>query len=157
MKHRFLIGGVAAVMLAASSLVLHAHGDSAAEHAVEVRQSIMTLVADNFGPLAGMVQGKIPWDNSEFHKRASDINAVTSIDLLRGYIPDSHHSGTAAKAKIWDNMDDFRDKMETLRTEVVKLAKVSAGGDQEAMTAQFKETANACKGCHEEYKNKEKN
>lgn len=157
MKYLFFVGGLSALVLVTGSTLLNAHSDDRIAHAVEVRQSVMTLLGDNFGTMAAMVQGKIPWDAKQFTNRANDLGAVTSIDLMRGYIPDSHHSGTAAKPEIWEDMEKFTEMMQSLSAESAKLAEVSKSGDSEAMKAQFMETANACKGCHEEFKNKEKN
>lgn len=127
------------------------------ETAIEIRQSSMVLIRDNFGTMVAMAKGEIPWSDEVYQARAADLKAITSIDLMRGYIPGSFAAGTRAKPKVMKNLNEFEDMMKALSIESAKLAAVSQGGDKGAIMAQFKETAGTCKQCHKKYKNKEKN
>ena len=57
-----------------------------------------------------------------------------------------------AKPAIWENPDDFAEKLAAFRTEAAALAVAAKTGDQAAATAQFKKTGGTCKACHDEYK-----
>jgi cytochrome c556 len=122
------------------------------EAAIAYRQSAYTLVGWNFGPIAQMVRGKTPWDAADFAKRAERI-AFLAPQLLEGF-PEGSATGadTEAKPEIWKNMDDFKSKMDDLVKQSKLLADVAKGGDEAKMKEQFKQTAGACKACHDKYR-----
>jgi cytochrome c556 len=122
------------------------------EDAIKYRQSAMFLVGQNFGPLAAMAQGKIPYDKDAAIKHAEIVAFVSKLPL-RGFQPGTDMGGdTKAKPEIWENMDDFKAKLEKMQQETAKLPEVA--GDFNALKAQVGETGKACKACHDKYKNK---
>jgi len=122
------------------------------EDAIKYRQSAMFLVGQNFGPLAAMAQGKIPYDKDAAIKHAEIVAFVSKLPL-RGFQPGTDMGGdTKAKSEIWENMDDFKAKLEKMQQETAKLPEVA--GDFNALKAQVGETGKACKACHDKYKNK---
>jgi cytochrome c556 len=124
------------------------------EDAIKYRQSAMFLVGQNFGPLAAMAQGKIPYDKDAAIKYAEIVGFVSKLPL-RGFQPGTDTGGdTKAKPEIWENMDDFKSKLEKMQQETAKLPEVAQNGDFNALKAQVGETGKACKGCHDKYKNK---
>ena len=125
------------------------------EAAIHYRQSVYTMIGWNFMPLAQMVKGKIAFDAAEFSKHADRI-AFLAPQLLEGF-PAGSDSGakTEAKPDIWQNMDDFKTKMDELVRQSKTLADVSKTGDESKMKEQFKKTAGACKSCHDKYRNED--
>ncbi len=124
------------------------------EDAIKYRQSAMFLVGQNFGPLAAMAQAKIPYDK-DAAVMSADIVAFVSRLPLRGFQPGTDTGGnTKAKPEIWENMDDFKAKLEKMQQETAKLAEVAQSGDFNALKAQVGETGKACKACHDKYRNK---
>jgi cytochrome c556 len=122
------------------------------EDAIKYRQSAMFLVGQNFGPLAAMAQGKMPYDKDAAIKYAEIVAFVSKLPL-RGFQPGTDMGGeTKAKPEIWENMDDFKAKLEKMQQETAKLPEVA--GDFNALKAQVGETGKACKACHDKYKNK---
>lgn len=118
------------------------------------RQSFFALVAANFGPMAAMVKGEMPWDESKMKDLAGDLQSLSELDVLRGFAPGSDKGTTRAKPEIWENMDDFETKMEDLWAAIDKLEDAAEGGDREAIAASVADTGKACKACHDEYKSK---
>lgn len=125
------------------------------EAAIAYRQGAYTMIGWNFGPLAQMVRGKTPWDAADFARRAERI-AFLAPQLLEGF-PEGSATGasTDAKPEIWKNMDDFKSKMDDLVKQSKLLADIAKGGDEAKMKEQFKQTAGACKACHEKYRNED--
>jgi cytochrome c556 len=81
------------------------------EDVIHYRQSAMTLIGWNFGPLAAMVKGKIPFDAAEFFKRADRIESLAP-QVLEGFAKGSDKGAqTDAKADIWTHYDDFHTKV----------------------------------------------
>jgi cytochrome c556 len=149
---RFTLIFAIAITLASASVAIAAVKPEAAIH---YRQSAYTLVGWNFGPLAQMVRGKTPWDAADFARRAERV-ATLAPQLLEGF-PEGSATGadTEAKPEIWKNMDDFKSKMDDLVKQSRLLADVAKGGDEAKMKDQFKQTAGACKACHDKYRNED--
>ncbi|HBO13832.1 MAG TPA: cytochrome C [Halieaceae bacterium] len=150
---RTLAAAAVAASVAAAPLV-SAHLDSD-EPLQSYRKSYFTLVAMNFGPIADMVKGDIPWDLEMLEGWADDLEDVTELNLLRGFAPGSDKGTTRAKPAIWDNMDDFEAKLADLREAAEALDEAAEGGDRAAIAEAVKATGGACKACHDEYKSKD--
>lgn len=125
------------------------------EAAINYRQSVYNVIGWNFGPLAQMMKGKTPWDATAFARHADRI-AFLAPQLLEGF-PEGSDKGadTEAKPEIWKHMDDFKVKMDDFVKQSRLLADVAKGGDEAKMKEQFKQTAGACKACHDKYRKEE--
>jgi cytochrome c556 len=102
--------------------------------------------------------------SDEIRKDASDKAAMASdaakLKALAADLPTWFPKGsgpetglpTAAKPEIWMDADGFAAAAAKLQDETAKLATVSTGGDADAIKAQFRATAAACKNCHDKYR-----
>jgi cytochrome c556 len=146
-------GLFAAIAVATSvAAMAHAAGPSPAERAVAYRQGVYHAIGWNFGPMAGMVKGELPFDAKVFALRAERVAFLSTLPL-EGFIPNSVVGKTDAKPEIWDNMDDFKSKMQTFETESGKLAEVAKTASAvDAVKPQFGKVGQACKSCHDKYK-----
>ena len=145
---------VLAVLAVAVGAAVSAWAQMKPEDAIKYRQSAMFLVGQNFGPLAAMAQAKIPYDKDAAIKHA-DIVAFVSRLPLQGFQPGTDTGGnTKAKPEIWENMEDFKAKLEKMQQETAQLAEVAQSGDFNALKARVGETGKACKACHDKYRNK---
>ena len=59
---------------------------------------------------------------------------------------------TAAKAEVWSDAAGFASAVTKLQQETAKLQQTATGGDLDAIKAQFRATAGACKNCHDQYR-----
>ncbi|MBC7161382.1 c-type cytochrome [Immundisolibacter sp.] len=142
----------AAVLFTVTAVAHGAAEPTPAERAVGYRQAVFHVIAGNFGPMAGMVKGEIPFDAKAFALRAERVAFLSTLPL-EGFIPDSRVGKTEAKQEIWDNMDDFKAKMETFQTEAAKLAEAAKTASAvDALKPQFGKVGQACKDCHDKYK-----
>jgi cytochrome c556 len=123
------------------------------EDVIKYRRSVMNVIGWNFGPMAAMVQDKIPFNKEVFARNAGRVAAMSKMPL-EGFIPGTEKGETKAKPELWQNFDDFKSKLEKMQGEADKLAEVAKGGDEAAMRAQFGATGKACKACHDEYRAK---
>ena len=140
---------VAGVLLAAGTT---AQAETDAEKAVEYRKAVFHAMGHNFHPMADMVKGKIEFDAEEFATRAERVAQLAHMPLEGFPEGTADVGGSEAKPGIWDNWEDFTDKLETLQEKSAALAKVADGGDMEAIKPKFMATGKACKSCHDEYK-----
>lgn len=151
MKRKTALFCAAAAAMSAVALA-HAAGPSPAERAVAYRQGVYHAIAWNFGPMAGMVKGEMPFDANAFALKSERVAYLSALPL-EGFIPDSLVGKSEAKPEIWDNMDDFKAKMQTFETEAVKLAEAAKTATAvDALKPQFGKVGQACKDCHDKYK-----
>jgi len=150
-KRKTALFCAAAAAMSAVALA-HAAGPSPAERAVAYRQGVYHAIAWNFGPMAGMVKGEMPFDANAFALRSERVAYLSALPL-EGFIPDSLVGKSEAKPEIWDNMDDFKAKMQTFETEAVKLAEAAKTATAvDALKPQFGKVGQSCKDCHDKYK-----
>lgn len=147
----------AAFVVSAAIAALMIGGASAQakpEDAIAYRQGVYKIMGWNFGPMAGMMKGEIPYDKDAFVKRAANVAAVAPL-ALEGFGPGTDKGApTKAKPEIWSKMDDFKSKMAKTNEEVTKLAAIAKTGTQDEIKKQFGATGGSCKACHDDYKNK---
>ena len=67
-------------------------------------------------------------------------------------MPKSAGVKTAAKAEIWTDAAGFTAAVSKLQDETAKLQTVATAGDIDAIKAQARATAGACKNCHDTYR-----
>jgi cytochrome c556 len=141
----------AAVSAALLSLPAVSHFDDK-QMPQSYRQSYFALLAANFGPMVGTVKGEIPWDQVKMENWANDLAALSTLDIMRGFVDGSDKGTTRAKPEIWQDKPDFTSKMESLHKELASLQQVTASGDRAAIATQVGAAGKACKTCHDDYK-----
>ena len=149
MKKSLIKTLLAAGLLGLSAQAVQAGGP------VDFRESTMTIYKWYLKPMAGMVKGKIPFDQAAFQKNAEGLATAARLDLLAGFPKGSYDpEESRAKQAIWQKWDEFEDKFQALQRESAKLAEVARGGDMAAIKAQFGKTAKTCGGCHKPFRSK---
>ncbi len=123
------------------------------EDAIKYRKSVYTVIGWNFTPMAAMVKGEKPYDKDAFARHAAIVEQMSKLPL-EGFTPGSDKGDTKTKPEVWSKMDDFKAKMEKMQAETSKLAVLAKTGDLGVIKAQFNATGAACKGCHDDYRNK---
>jgi cytochrome c556 len=119
-----------------------------------LRQSFFAIVGMTFGPMGDMVKGEIEWNDAQFAAWADDLASVSKVSVERGFAPGSEKGKTRAKPAIWENPDDFAQKLANFRSEAAALAEAANAGDKAVTIAQFKQTGGTCKACHDNYKSR---
>jgi cytochrome c556 len=119
---------------------------------IKYRQSAHFLLGWNIGPIGAMVKGERPFDAGEARMRALRLEQVAPM-IAEGYPPGSQAGApTKAKPEIWDNMDDFRQKVADLEAATTKLAVATETGDVKQVGTALGAVGGACKACHDRYK-----
>ena len=109
--------------------------------------------AANFGPLARWRKASVRTTRKPRSSTPTCVAFVSKLPL-EGFVPGTDTGETKAKPEIWQDMDDFKAKMDKMNQETAKLSQVAQSGDFEAVKAQVGETGKACKACHDKYRNK---
>ncbi|MGC9445689.1 c-type cytochrome [Cereibacter johrii] len=125
-----------------------------AEHVVEARKGYFSLVALEFGPLAAMAKGEMPYDAAAAKAHASDLVTLTKYDPSDLYVPGTSADdvkGTAAKAAIWQDADGFQAKGMAF-FEAVAALEPAAGAGQKELAAAVGKVGGTCKSCHDDFR-----
>ena len=112
------------------------------DDAIKYRKSAMFVMQQNFGRVAGMASGKIPFDA----KVAAESAAVAEFETDLG--------DTRAKPEIWSNKAKFDDYAKKMQTEMAKLAVAAKSGNLDSIKVAVNATGGACKSCHDDFQSK---
>jgi len=147
--------GLAAVVAVALGLAAGAaRGQQKPEVMVKQRQAVMTLQGKYFGPMAGMAQGKVPY-NADVVKRNSAFLDNLSRMAWDGFDPGTKDVKSAALPAVYEQQAKFKDAAARLENEAHKLWQVAQNGDEAAVKAQIGAVGKSCGGCHESFRQKQ--
>jgi cytochrome c556 len=124
------------------------------EDAIKYRQSAMFVMGTHFGRIGAMVNGKAPYD-----AKVAETSAAVVADMSKlpwpGFIPGTDKGGnTKAKPEIWTDQAKFKENNDKLMAQTPKLAAAAKTGDLETLKTAFSATADICKSCHDDFRNK---
>ncbi len=127
------------------------------QKAIKARQGEMQLRAFNAGPLFGMAKGQVDYDAALASKLAGNLKLMLDLDNGRAWAAGSHNEAypgeTTALPKIWDTYPEIGEYGKKYKQAVTALAAV-AGNGLDALKPAVGELGNACKGCHDEFREK---
>jgi cytochrome c556 len=126
-----------------------------AEKAIEYRQAVFKVVAGNFGPLAQSAQGKVELQPAAARQYAERLSEISQF--ARDAFPDISGEGkTRAKPEIWSERAEFDKLLKDLTDATKALAGVTANAaaKPEEFKAAVGSVGNACKGCHDRFREK---
>ena len=118
---------------------------------IAARRALMKANGDEAKAGAAMAKGEAPFDLAKARKMFSTFqDAAAKAPSL---FPDNSKTGgdTAAKAEIWENIDDFKARLVKLGTDA--KAAMESVTDLDTFKAAFGSIGkNDCGGCHEKYR-----
>ena len=154
MNKRILLAGLAVAL--GAGVAQSALAQVKPEILVKQRQAAMTLQAKYFGPLAGMAQGKIPYNADTVAMNAALLDALSRMPW-DGFAPASKDATVknAALPSVWSEGDKFKTAQDNFQNAVQGLVKVSRGGDEASQKAAIGAVGKACGGCHQDFREKQ--
>lgn len=136
-----------------SAFVLEATAQVKPEILVKQRQAAMTLIGKYFGPLGGMAQGRVPF-NQDVVARNAELLVSLSKMPWDGFDPSTASVKSAAKPELFKEMDKVKEGADRMQSEIAKLASVAKSGDESAIKSQIGAVGKTCAGCHDAYREK---
>jgi cytochrome c556 len=120
---------------------------------VKQRQSAMTLQGKYFGPLGGMAQGKIPYNQQVVVRNAGYLDVLAKMPW-DGFTPATKGEKSGALPAVFTDTGKFKEAADRFEAEASKLAQVSKSGDEAAVKAQITAVSKSCAACHDDFREK---
>jgi len=148
---------VAAVMLSGglgAAAVATAQSAPRPEALIKWRQSAYQVIAWNSGRIKTALAGQ--FDAHEVQSASNTLAAVANSGLAGLFAPGTDHGkgwrDTTARETVFSDAQKFRALTEEFAREANALARVAATGDRDTVNEQFLKVAQACKACHDKYR-----
>lgn len=123
------------------------------EDAVKYRQSALFVMAQHFGRIGAMVNGRAPYDAAAAAANAEEVAHLAKLPWA-GFVAGTDKTGnTKAKPEIWTEQAKFKEHSDKLVAETAKLAAAAKTNNLDNLKAAFGPVANTCKACHDAYRN----
>ncbi len=124
---------------------------------LKARQGEMQLRSFNAGPLFGMAKGQVDYDAELASKLAGNLKTQLSLDMSRawkkGTDNDAYPGKTTALPKVWTTYPEISKYGKKYGQAVNELA-AAAGNGLDALKPKVSALGKACKGCHDEFREK---
>lgn len=111
----------------------------------------MQLQRLNKGTTGGLKGGAVTPEAAAANHLAG-LSQMIPLDLVEGRDADKLAGKTRAKAGLWANMADVKERIAKPQAGTKKLAAAGAKQDAAAFAAADKEVGDVCKGCHDKYR-----
>lgn len=143
-----LLAGAALVMAVPASAQF-----AKAEDAIKYRKNALFVMQQNFGRVAGMAGGKMPFDASVAAESAAVAEFMAKLPWA-AFGPDTDLGDTKAKPEIWTNKAKFDDYAKKMQAEMSKLTTAAKTGNLDNIKVAVNATGGACKACHDDFRAK---
>ena len=143
---------VAAVAALATSLPAAAQFQKP-EDAVKYRKSAMFVMANHFGRVGAMVNGKAPYDAAQAAANVAIVATMSKLPFV-GFVENTSSTDKGgASAKIWTDRAKFDEKAKAMQDEVAKLVAAAQANNLDTLKPAFGAVGKTCKGCHDDFRN----
>ena len=121
------------------------------EDAIKYRKSVMTIQGTHFGRVAGMANGRIPFNAAAAVDNAAIAEAMSKLPWA-AFGEGTGTGDTKAKPEIWSDNAKFRAAGEKLQGEMVKLVAATKTGNVDTIKVAAGGVGGACKACHDDFR-----
>ena len=121
------------------------------EDAIKYRKGAFTVMANHFGRIGAMANGRVPYDARAAQVNAELVNTLAALPWA-GFIDGTATGDTRAKPEIWTEADKFKAGAQKMQEEIAKLNVAAKAGNLDALKAAFGEAGKTCKACHDSYR-----
>ena len=117
---------------------------------IKYRQSAMRAMSGHISGAAAIIKGKVPYED-DLVTHAAALSNTTKI-LPNAFKHKTSGGKTRAKPGIWEDSDDFRQKIKDLQKATADF--LAAVESRAAAGAKLGAVGDACKACHKKYRAK---
>lgn len=121
------------------------------EEQIRYRQAVMVMMKWHSEKLASLLKNPPAFNRGEALNSAVILEMLSKV-AMEGFVPGSYTGETKAKLAIEKDWGRFKTIGDKFAMETAKLRERTQSGDVAAVKAQLRETRNACKECHDDFK-----
>jgi len=122
------------------------------EDAVKYRQGALFVMAQHFGRIGAMANGRVPYDAKAATENAEIVAEMAKLPWA-GFGPGTDKvTPTRAKPEVWAEQAKFKEHNEKLVGETSKLLAAAKTNNVDNLKVAFGSTAQTCKGCHDAFR-----
>ena len=121
------------------------------EDAIKYRKSALFVMAQHFGRVAAMANGRVPFDAKAAADNAEIATAMSKLPFV-AFVDGTDKGDTKAEPKIWAEKDKFNAAAGAMQDAMVKLNTAAKGGNLDAIKAAVGDVGKSCKNCHDTYR-----
>ena len=121
------------------------------EDAIKYRKSALALMGTHWARLAGMAQGRVPYDAKAAADNAAVLEVVHKLPWA-AFTPDSQSGDTKAKPEIWKEAAKFKEAEDKLLAEMPKVVAAARSGKLDDLKAAVGNFGPVCKNCHDTFR-----
>jgi cytochrome c556 len=122
------------------------------EDAIKYRQSALTVMANHFGRIAQMAQGRVPFDAKVAAENADIVLTMSKLPFQAFGEGTDKGMPQRAKPEVWKEQAKFKAAAEKMQGEVVKLDAAAKTGNLDAIKAAVGAVGSSCKACHDDFR-----
>lgn len=122
------------------------------EDAVKYRQSAFTVMANHFGRIGAMANGRVPFDAAAAQANADIVVAMSKLPYTAFGDGTDKAGNTRALPEVWSKRADFDAAAKKMQDEVVKVQAAAKSGNVDQLKAAFGAAGQSCKACHDNYR-----
>lgn len=124
---------------------------TAPEKAIRSRQAAFYLMGQQMARIKAGAAGGSALEKSSL-KLSAEVIEVLSRAVAEQFPAGSDQGTTKAKPDIWKEPARFKQLMQDLQSQAVKLQAAVRAGDPAEIKAAYGETSRSCKACHDDFK-----
>lgn len=128
--------------------LFHARTATADEGAVDYRQHTLQAMGGHLQAAVDILRQKVPHGEH----MVTHANAIADLaEIAPTLFPEGSQGGDALPA-IWEQPEDFAERVNALREAAATFKAAAASGDSGAIGEAFQGLGQACKNCHDNYR-----
>ncbi len=122
------------------------------EDAIKYRQSVLTVIANHFGRLNAMAQGRVPFDAKVAAENATIVSDLAKLPWAAFGEGTDKGMPNRSKPEIWSDAGKFKAAADKMVAEVAKLDAAAKSGNLDQLKAAAGGVGGSCKGCHDDFR-----
>ena len=138
------------VLLASCAIAIPTFAQTAPEDAYDYRRSVMKSLGSHTRAFFLIFSGKVD-QSTQMSIHANAISAI-SAEISTLFPAGSNVDDSSALPLIWEEPEQFSEVAQNAKIATARLAAAVANGDRQAVAQGFRALGNACKGCHDRYR-----
>ena len=123
------------------------------EDAVKYRKGAFQVMAAHFGRIGAMANAKAPFDAAAAASNAEIVAFMSKLPYA-GFVEGTHGTEKGSpKPIVWTERSKFDEGAKKMQDAVAALATTAKGGNFDQVKTAFGTAADACKACHDHFRN----